>query len=136
MDCATEYYICLCLKGTSVSQFNANVCLQLVIIIIVVNTIILMQCSCLYETMICYSTYYNSLLLLSCTINMLWSRQPSINDIVTSFTKLIAMFVNYCRTIYICNCRDTVCMYALWNPPINKLMNNYICLKHYTCTCK
>ena len=94
-----------------------------------------MQCSCLYETMICYSTYYNSLLLLSCTINMLWSRQPSINDIVTSFTKLIAMFVNYCRTIYICNCRDTVCMYALWNPPINKLMNNYICLKHYTCTC-
>ena len=26
-------------------------------------------------------------------------------------------------------------MYALWNPPINKLMNNYIYLKHYTCTC-
>ena len=85
--------------------------------------------------MICYYTYYNCLLLHSCNMYMLWSCQPSINDIVTSFTRSIAMSVNYCMTTNICDCCDTVCMYALWNPHINNLMNNYLNLKHYTCTC-
>ena len=65
---------------------------------------------------------------------MLWSCQPSINDIVMPFTKSIAMSVIYCITTNICDCCDTVCMYALWNPHINKLMNSYVNLKHYTCT--
>ena len=135
--CATDYDIeylnCFCLKGLTVSQFIANVCLHLLItiivhimiIIIIVNASTIRQYSCIYHTCTIISCLINhdNLMLLSYKTNIFWSGQPSINDIVTSVNMSIAMSINYytCITLNIYYYCATACMYPLLSPDIYTL---------------
>ena len=154
-DYDTEYLNCFCLKGFTVSQFIANVCLHvlitiivhIMIIIIIVNASTIRQYSCIYHTCTIISCLINhdNLMLLSYKTNIFWSGQPSINDIVTSVNMSIAMSINYytCITLNIFYYCATACMYPLLSPDIytciynsmvNSIMNNYIHSKHYACS--
>ena len=57
MDYEIKYLNCLCLKGTTVSQFITNTCLQLIIVIIqlLVRVVILIE----YSSLVRIITYYN-----------------------------------------------------------------------------
>ena len=57
MDYEIKYLNCLCLKGTTVSQFITNACLQLIIVIIqlLVRVVILIE----YSSLVRIITYYN-----------------------------------------------------------------------------
>ena len=63
MDYQIKYLNCLCLKGTTVSQFITNACLQLFIVIIqlLVWVVILIEYSSLVRIITYYNLYLNDI---------------------------------------------------------------------------